>query len=148
MEKIFENFVISVLKLHRLVQRIKNYEMREYGLKSIHVMCIYYLNEREEGLTSGELMRLTFEDKAAISRAVAQLKEKNMVEYDTGKHNSPVRLTEQGKTIAAAILEKSDRAVKAGSANMSEEERALFYKSLAEIADNLKEYYINLAGND
>lgn len=147
MEKVFESFVISVLKLYRIVQRIKNYEMREYGLKSIHVMCIYYLNEREEGLTSGELMRLTHEDKAAISRAIGQLREKNCVEYDAGKYNSRVRLTEEGKIIAQSVAEKSDRAVEAGSANFTEEERATFYGSLNEISENLEEYYKELTKN-
>lgn len=148
MEKVFENFVISVLKLYRVVQRIKNYEMREYGLKSIHVMCVYYLNEREEGLTSGELMRLTHEDKAAISRAVGQLREKNYVEYDAGKYNAPVKLTEEGKKIAQAVTERSDRAVKAGSAHLTEEERVTFYGSLNEIDENLEEYYKKLTNND
>ncbi|MDE7380450.1 MAG: MarR family winged helix-turn-helix transcriptional regulator [Clostridia bacterium] len=148
MEKVFENFVISVLKLYRLVQRIKNYEMKEFGLKSIHVMCIYYLNESRDGLTSGELMRLTFEDKAAISRAVGQLCEKKYVTYDAGKYNSHVRLTHDGKVLAKTILEKSDRAVNAGRAEMTEEERQLFYKSLGEIAENLKNYYGNLIKGD
>lgn len=147
MEKVFESFVISILKLYRMVQRIKNYEMREYGLKSIHVMCIYYLNEHEEGVTSGELMRLTHEDKAAISRAVAQLREKNYVEYDAGKYNGRVVLTEEGKKIAQSVVEKSDRAVDAGSTHFTEEERATFYGSLNEIAENLEVYYKKLTNN-
>ena len=60
MEKIFENFTVSVLKLNKLVQRIKQFEMREYKLKSVHVMCVYYLNEHREGLTASELMSLTY----------------------------------------------------------------------------------------
>ena len=68
MEKIFEHFTISILKLNKLVQKIKQYEMQEYDLKAIHVMCGYYLNEHPEGLTSSELVKLTLEDKAAISR--------------------------------------------------------------------------------
>lgn len=148
MENIFENFVISVLKLYRSVQKIKNYEMREYGLKSVHVMCVYYLNECRNGLTSGELMRLTLEDKAAISRAVSQLKEKGYVEYDSAKYNSPIQLTDKGKEIAAAVLEKANRAVKAGSADFTEEERLLFYRALSEISENLKEYYNDLTDGD
>ncbi len=143
MENVFENFVISVLKLYRSVQKIKNFEMREFGLKSVHVMCVYYLNESEKGLTSAELMRLTLEDKAAISRAVGQLKEKGFVKYE-GTYNSEIVLTEEGREIARSILEKAKRAVAAGSAHFTEEERLRFYSSMKEIADNLKVYYENL----
>ncbi len=145
MENVFENFVISVLKLYRCVQKIKNYEMREYGLKSVHVMCIYYLNESKKGLTSGELMRLTLEDKAAVSRAISQLREKGFVEYDSVKYNSPVMLTAKGVEIAESVLKKANRAVKAGSADFTEQERVQFYKSLNEISENLNNYYDNLS---
>ena len=148
MEKIFENFTISVLKLNRLVQRIKQYEMREYKLKSVHVMCVYYLNERREGLTASELMRLTYEDKAAISRALRQLLDNGYVKYDVKKYNSVITLTEDGLKVAEYITRKSDKAVKAGSAEFSEEERVFFYKSLAQITDNLKNYYKELSNDN
>ena len=104
-------------------------------------MCIYYLRENESGLTASELMRLTFEDKAAISRALKVLKEKGYIEYDPKTYNAPVKLTREGLKVAEAISEKAERAVKGGSADMSEEEREFFYKSLLSIAENLKKYY-------
>lgn len=144
MEKIFENFTISVLKLNKLVQRIKQFEMREYKLKSIHVMCIYYLNEHCSGLTASELMRLTCEDKAAISRALRQLLDNGYVNYNIKSYNSVITLTDSGIKIAEYISLKADKAVKAGSAEFSEEERSFFYKSLAQITDNLNKYYEEL----
>lgn len=141
MEKIFETFTITVLKINKLVQKIKHREMREYGLQCIHAMCIYYLRENENGLTASELMRLTFEDKAAISRALKVLKEKGYIEYDSKTYNAPVKLTEEGLEVARFISEKAEKAVQGGSADMSEEERKFFYKSLLSIADNLKKYY-------
>lgn len=148
MEKIFENFTVSILKLNRLIQRIKQFEMREYKLKSIHVMCIYCLNEHPEGLTASELMRLIFEDKAAISRALRQLLELGYVKYDVKKYNSLIVLTGEGLKVAEYISQKSEKAVKAGSADFTEEERDFFYKSLAQITENLKNYYGELAKND
>ncbi|MDE7464411.1 MAG: hypothetical protein K2M48_05215 [Clostridiales bacterium] len=145
MENIFENFVISVLKLNRLVSRIKMHEMKEYGLKSIHVMCIYYLNANRSGMTASELMRVTFEDKAAISRALALLREKNYIEYDDKKYNSVIKLTADGVGVANYIAQKADKAVAAGSAEMTDEERITFYKHLNEIADNLFVYYSGLS---
>ena len=79
MDKIFEHFTITILKLNKLVQKIKLYEMQEYGLKAIHVMCGYYLMENPDGLTASELVKLTLEDKAAISRALKTLQEKGFV---------------------------------------------------------------------
>ena len=144
MEKIFENFTVSVLKLNKLVQRIKQFEMREYKLKSVHVMCVYYLNEHPEGLTSTELVKLTLEDKAAISRALKAMQDRGFVTYDPNKHNAPVRLTDEGKRFAEYILERANKAVEAGSAVLSEDERNLFYKSLGSIAENLTNYYDGL----
>lgn len=144
MEKIFENFTITILKLNKLVQKIKIYEMEEYGLKAIHVMCGYYLNCHPEGLTATELSKLTLEDKAAISRALVQLRDKGYVKYDPKKYNAVILLTEEGKKVADYITDKSNRAVDAGSAVLSEEERVFFYKSLESIAKNLETYYDGL----
>lgn len=146
MEKIFENFTITVLKLNKLVNKIKTLEMREYGLKAVHVMCIYYLSEHPEGIKAADLVKLTLEDKAAISRGLALLRSHGYVKYDSDRYNAVIRLTESGKQIAKEIIEKSERAVNAGSAMFSDEEREHFYSALQIIADNLKDYYAHLSG--
>lgn len=147
MEKLFEHFTVTILKLNKLVQKIKIFEMKEYGLKSVHVMCIYFLDENGDGLTAGELARLTLEDKAAISRALKLLLEKGYIKYDPNKYNAKIILTAEGKKIAGEISVKADNAVKWGSADFTEEERASFYKSLGVITENLKSYYERLTGN-
>lgn len=144
MEKIFENFTVTVLKLNKLVNKIKTLEMKEYGLKGIHVMCIYYLSEHPDGLTSADLVKLTYEDKAAISRGLALLRKGGYVNYDPDSYNARIHLTQAGKALAEGIAEKSERAVNAGSAVISEEERKKFYKTLNVIADNLRIYYESL----
>ena len=144
MENIFENFTITILKLNKLVQKIKNFEMREYGLKTIHVMCIYYLNLHQDGLTASELTKLTLEDKAAISRALKVLQEKGYAIYDSNKYNAEIRLTDAGKKLASVICEKADKAVSAGSYNFTDEQRNLFYSELKTIANNLEEYHKEL----
>ena len=144
MEKIFENFTISVLKLNKLVSKIKTYEMREYGLKAMHVMCIYYLSEAKDGLTASELCKLTLEDKAAISRGLALLAQKGYVTYDPNGYSAKICLTKEGKKLALEVNEKCERAVNAGSAIKSEEDLVFFYKTLNAIAANLQEYYDKL----
>ena len=118
--------------------------MQEFDLKSVHVMCVYYLNESRGGLTASELMRLTLEDKAAISRALKTLSDKGYISYNANTYNAEITLTEEGVKIAEAINGKAARAVAAGSADFSEEERLFFYQSLKKIADNLENYYRKL----
>jgi DNA-binding MarR family transcriptional regulator len=144
MEKRFENFTIAILKLNKLIQKIKLYEMKDYGLKAIHVMCIYYLDTNEGGLTASELTRLTLEDKAAISRALVLLSERGFIKYDGNKYNALVTITDDGKKIAAHIENRANAAVNAGGGNLTEEERGTFYRALYSIANNLEEYYNNL----
>ncbi len=147
MDDVFENFTINILKLNKLVHKIKLAEMEEYGLKAIHVMCGYYLLKHPDGLTASEISRLAVEDKAALSRALATMREKDLVVYDPKTYNSVIVLTEQGKRFAEAVLQKADRAVEAGSADMSESERVEFYRTLGVIVDNLSSYYDELVGN-
>ena len=135
----FENFTVTVLKINKLVQKIKLFEMDGYGLKAIHVMCIYYAGGGP--VTAGELCRLTCEDKAAISRALGMLKGRGVRNYDAGKYNAEVTLTGKGRELCDFIKVKSSAAVEAAGADLSEEERALLYKSLASVADNLEKYY-------
>ena len=144
MDKIFENFTINILKINKLITRIKIYEMREYDLKAIHVMCGYYLYENPDGLTEGELVKLTLEDKAAVSRAIKTLGERGFITYNSKKYNSPIKLTEEGKKFAEHINNRSLLAVEEGSATFTEEERAFFYKSLEVLVSNLEHYYDKL----
>lgn len=148
MENLFENFTVSILKLNKLVHKIKLYEMEEYGLKAIHVMCVYYLARSEEGLTSKDLVKATLEDKAAISRALSLLCQKGAVTYDSHKYNSVARLTDFGKTVAEGIDRKAERAVSAGmDGSLDEESRKAFYTSLSQISRNLEKYYGELTAS-
>ena len=146
MEDLFERFTVSILKLNKLVQKIKVYEMKKFGLKSVHVMCLYYLYSHN-GVTSSELVKLTLEDKAAISRALATMRESGYAEYDPASHNAIVKLTPKGMELAEYIVGRAEAAVSAGSADFSPEEREFFYKSLITISDNLEKYYLELSKN-
>lgn len=148
MENIFENFTITVLRLNKLVQKIKNSEMREYDLKTIHVMCVYYLNANPDGLTAAELVKLTLEDKAAISRALKTMQGKGYVDYNPNRYNAAIRLTDEGKRLASYISDRAAKAVLAGSYDFTDEERKRFYKALNSIADNLEDYYNRLSEHE
>lgn len=147
MDTLFENFTMSILRLNKLVQRIKLCEMEAFGLQAVHVMCVYCIGRCEGGITAGELVSRTLEDKAAISRALALLKRKGYVYSDGRKHNSKLFLTDEGKSIAEFIDVAAARAVDAGmDSALSDERRREFYATLNDIYENLKAYYQKLIG--
>ena len=74
MKERFRTFTALIAKINRNVKKIKNQEMAEYGLRSVHVSCLYYLYSAES-LTATELCELCEEDKATISRGVDFLEE-------------------------------------------------------------------------
>lgn len=148
MEDLFVDFTVSILTLNKFVQKIKAFEIEKLGLKPVHVMCVYHLNRNPQGITAKELVELTLEDKAAISRALKIMQENGFVKYDCNSRNAVVTLTDKGKEISSYICERADKAVKAGSIDFTSDERLFFYKSLGAIVDNLKNYYKELIKND
>ena len=70
----FEAFVTGVTVCYKYIQRIKALEMTELGLKGTHVTCLFYLSNHPEGLTAAQLCQLCAEDKASVSRTVADLR--------------------------------------------------------------------------
>ena len=148
MEDLFIDFTFSILALNKLVQKIKTFEIEKVGLKPIHVMCGYYLDKNPQGLTAKELVELTLEDKAAISRALKIMQENGFVKYDCNSRNAVVTLTDKGKEITSHICSRADKAVEAGSIDFTAEERIFFYKSLGAIVDNLRNYYKELVKNN
>jgi DNA-binding MarR family transcriptional regulator len=53
-------------------------------------------------------------------------------------------LTEKGQVVAQHIIDASADAVNAGGANLTEENREIFYDSLDKIANDLDAYYREL----
>ena len=75
----FENFTAYIAQAHKLILKIKTHEMQSFGLKASHVMCLYYIGKHPEGLNAVELTTLCMEDKAGISKALAELKKKALI---------------------------------------------------------------------
>ena len=145
MDDRFENFTVTVLKLGKLVQKIKLFEMESYGLKAIHVMCIYFAGLAP--VTAVELCRLTSEDKAAISRALSLLKQKGYITYPAGAYNAEISLTEEGRKLCEFINVRATAAADFAGKDLTDADRAVLYKSLSSIAANLESYYKRLLKN-
>lgn len=139
MQERFETFTVLINRISRNIRKIKNQEMAEYGLRSVHISCLYYLY-REHGLTATDLCERCEEDKATISRALEYLEANDYLtcqSKSSKRYKSPLILTEKGSEVAKKIADKIDAVLEISSANLTEEERKLFYTSLKIISDNL-----------
>lgn len=150
MEERFETFTVLMAKIRRNVQRLKNFEVAEYNLKSPHVSCLYYLNKHEL-LTATELCEFCSEDKAAISRSLVQLEKEGYISHkkDKGKaYKAGILLTESGKIVADQVTQKIDHYIGIIGDGLTEKERFVFYKSLHRISKNLEQICDKFDGDE
>lgn len=135
----FQDFLTGITVCYKFIQRIKNAEMTEFGLKGIHVSCLFYLNHNPQGLTAAQLCSLCCEDKATISRIVSDLRGRGYIEQGGGKnYRAPLHLTEAGTQIARQLDPIIESWVGIGGVGMTEDQRASFYDSLRLISENLR----------
>lgn len=140
MQNRFELFTVLVSNINRSIRKIKTMEMAEVNLKGPHVSCLYYLYKMRE-LTAKELCDICQEDKAATSRSLDFLETNGYVTCHSDakkRYKTPFTLTEKGEQIGEYIAEKIDSILDRASEGLTDEERAVLYKSLALINDNLK----------
>ena len=136
----FETFTVLINRISRNIRKIKNQEMAEYGLRSAHVSCLYYLYS-SNGLTSTDLCERCEEDKATISRAIEYLEKNDYITCQSKsakRYKSPITLTEKGEIVAKKISDKISGVLEEMSAELPEEERTAFYKSLSVISESLE----------
>ncbi len=143
----YQTFTTLLGRCTRAIKRIKSSEMEEFGLKGLHVSCLYYVYGSQKPLTATELCDMCNEDKANVSRAVETLEEKGFVVCNSKtqkKYNCPIVLTEAGKKVAKIVTEKIDTVVALSGQGISEEDRKIFYASLTMISENLERFASNL----
>lgn len=137
----FENFTTYISLAYKYIIKIKSHQMKEFGLKASHVMCLYHLGKNPNGLTSVELGTLCAEDKAGISKTLSELRNKGLVISDNegarvyrAKHT----ITTKGEEVYHHINNVIDSIVDEVGDGLSQEERYSLYKSLETITNNLK----------
>lgn len=136
----FKRFTVLIAKINRNIKKIKNQEMAEYGLRGVHVTCLYYLYSRD-ALTATELCELCEEDKATISRGLEFLEANGYIvcEARPGKrYKSALLLTEKGMEIGEKIADKINLVLSEICADLTDEQRAEFYHHLTVISDSLE----------
>ena len=140
----FGTFATTMTFINSCIRRIKEHEVESLGIKGKHLMCLYVLGNSSGGMTAAQLCTACNEDKAAISRTIAVLKLKKYVysTIDTEKrsYRAKLRLTQAGKDAMVYINEHIEAVFDKVGGSLSEEQRKVFYDSLAIIANGLKSY--------
>ena len=139
MNERFETFTVLLNRINRNIRKIKNEEMANYELRSPHISCLYYLYISEE-LTSKDLCERCEEDKATISRSLDYLEKNGYLvckSESKKRYNAPFVLTERGTRAGKRIADKIVAVLDEISTGISDEDRAIFYRSLNIISENL-----------
>lgn len=116
--------------------------MTEQGLRGNHTMCLYNLGRHPGGLTCAQLTTLCEEDKAAISRTLAELETRGYVRREappgSGKYRAKLLLTEKGQAAANFIRQRAESIVEQGGEGLTDSQREVMYASLSLIMRNLQ----------
>ena len=136
----FQQFSTAISCLYHDIQKIERVEMAKYGLKGPHAHCLQVMAGFPEGITSAELTEQCEKDKAAISRAAAELEEAGLLvrsQKDGLHYRARLVLTPEGQEAAGKVISRIQLAVERAGAGLDDEERAAFYRVLGRIAENL-----------
>lgn len=137
----YEQFSALISGLYRSIQKIEREEMVKYGFKGAYAQYLAAMNHHPEGVTSAQLSEICDRDKAAVSRAVADMEEKGLV-LRTGQKDNLYRarltLTDEGRQAAEFVSRRGQNAVEAASQGMTENDRKVLYATLALISTNLQ----------
>lgn len=136
----FEKFTRDITAASKCISKIKEHEMKRFGLHGGCLMCLFFIGRYPEGLTPSELCELCAEDKAGISRSLATLRNMEYIEIlDEGrKYRAKYRITDKGKAIGLAIDAAVHRVVSDAGGEIDSEERDAFYRTFEIIVANLQ----------
>ncbi len=140
MKERFETFTVLINRISRNIRKIKNQEMAEYNLRSVHVSCLYFLYTNK-GTTATDLCERCEEDKATISRALDYLETNGYLTCESKnakRYKSLLILTDKGNEIGKKIADKINDVLNVISDGLTEEERLAFYRSLSVISECLE----------
>ncbi|WP_248922857.1 MarR family winged helix-turn-helix transcriptional regulator [Olsenella intestinalis] len=142
MSKRFESFVGMISSLSKEITRLKNEEMRRFGLNGTDGMCLYYLAKRPEGVTSAELARMMGVDRAVVSRALTRLDAGEYVAIngsDDGRAGRFVSLTDKGLTVTREVDQVLADIVERAGRGVEGPDRDAMYDMMQAILSNLRE---------
>lgn len=134
----YERFTAAVFGIGRSIRRIEGEEMKFHGLKGSHAPFLVVLYKNPDGVTATKLCDVCAKDKAAVSRALAEMEEKGVVKKESViNYRARLTLTEKGKEIAAAVCRRVEDVVSVAEKNLPPELREPVFRALDLIADDL-----------
>lgn len=137
-------FIHLVEGIHKNIQKIKLSTAPMLGVKSVHVFWISDLFSHPEGLTAAELASNGKISRSLVSRELSDLHKKGYILIaqgggsKRGNYNSRIFLTEKGVSLAKTILGIEQMIQKEARNGISDEELAVFYRTLDKFNTNLK----------
>ncbi len=138
----YVRFCMAVEQMAKTLQKYKNEKLAAFGLRSMHLMFMFQLNQSEEGLTGTELAATCSVDKAFISRVTSELMQLGYVEYRNKvgtRYKNKLILTEQGKDVMKKVAEIIDESVSVVSQEITTEQFDTFYAVLGAVNRRLEE---------
>ena len=136
----YEQFSFLISGIYRSIQKIEREEMIRYGFKGAFAQYLAVMLRFPEGITAAQLGEACEKDKAAVSRAVADMQEKGLLIRESvgdTMYRAKLYLTAAGAKAAEFVEKRALEAVTA--AGISDSEREAFYQTLEKIAGNLQE---------
>ena len=140
MEDRYGKFMMLINNINRCIKRIENDQMHKYNLRSYHISCLYNLY-KHKGITATDLVEMTQQDKASISRSIDFLQDNEYIYCQSKtlkKYESPILLTQKGQLVAKEIADKIDMVLKQLDQLLTDSQREEFYQNLQNIYQALK----------
>ena len=137
----FEQFSFTISNIYRSIQKIEREEMDRYGLKGVYAQYLVALKRFPQGLTAAMLCEICDLDKAAVSRAVAEMVQKGLVERDASNpsgYRAKIFLTDAGKDAAEYVNRRAQQAVEAAGCDLNDADRKVLYAALESISARLQ----------
>ena len=115
-------------------------KMEKYGLKGVYSQFLVSIQRYKDGITAAQLCEVCDLDKAAVSRAVAEMTQRDLLERvcanETG-YRARLKLTDKGQEAANYVNRLALTAVEAAGKALTDESRAVMYTALESIAAEL-----------
>ena len=138
----FAKFSLSISEIDRCWHKLAAEEMAKYDLNSPHAVYLNTLYDAgEEGVTAAQLAELCRKNKADVSRMIAILEKKQLVQkmaVGENLYRAKLVLTQEGKKAAEHVRRRAATAVELAGSGLTAQERETFYKALEQITENLQ----------
>ena len=124
-ENALESLIVLNNDIYRDLQKVKASLSDAENFRIMHIVCLYCIYKKEGEIYATHLSDVAHLDKAAISRALADLEVGNYIskhcEKDT-KYKAKLMLTKKGREEAKRIKDSIDKATSAILKDFDEDE--------------------------